>query len=94
MTQVIQPHHSTMKTSLIFIALLLLLGMARPLFADLEAGRPLESNSLIWRPEKAARKTDFRIIIISSLNKDVENHILLIAPDGKTSLIDAGQCTS
>lgn len=83
-----------MKTTRIFIALPLLLGLALPLFADLEPGRPLESNSLIWRPEKAARETDFRIILISSLNRDVENHILLIAPDGKTSLIDAGQCTA
>ena len=83
-----------MKTTKILFAFLLSIGLALPLLADLEAGRELERNSLIWRPEKAARETDFRIILISSLNKDVENHILLIAPDGKTTLIDAGQCTA
>ena len=45
-----------MKATKILFVFLLSVGLVSTLFADLEAGRPLESNSLIWRPEKAARE--------------------------------------
>lgn len=51
--------------------------------------RMLELKSPHYQPERVAAKTDFRIIVITTDDR-VEEHILFIAPDGKTTLLDTG----
>lgn len=55
-------------------------------------GRTLEEESGYYRPDKVAKASDFRIIMICSDNpKAVMEHFLIIAPDGKVSMIDVGE---
>lgn len=62
------------------------------LTAALAPGRSLEEESGCYRPDKVAKVSEFRIIMICSDNpKAVMEHFLIIAPDGKVTMIDVGE---
>lgn len=60
--------------------------------AGLAPGRDLEKESGYYRPDKIASPDDFRIIMLAPDDpRAVMEHFLLIAPDGKISMIDVGE---
>ncbi|MBE6355974.1 MAG: MBL fold metallo-hydrolase [Lentisphaerae bacterium] len=73
-------------------SILTVLLWAATVFAGLAPGRDPEKQSGYYRPDKVASPAEFRIIMICSDNpKAVMEHFLLIAPDGKVTMIDVGE---